>query len=223
MTFPFPTPGRNYGSVFSGWSLRGFTGGTQSSGTVTYTLSSAGAVAGDLCVCYHVVAATSGTCTLTVPVGFTSDLSNTSATNFRVLISHKVLDAADISGGTIVATNSGGVSPTGRGAILVFQPNATLASTTASGGQTQQTTGNPTLQTITAPAAASIVLGFAAGFGGAPTLSGTLNTNGVSINAPDTIVRATFEIQNSSFTSRTYDMNDTGTNNILSTLKIAGA
>ena len=223
MTFPFPSPGRNTGGVqpFSSWTFRGSTTGSQSSGTITFVPSSASAVAGDLCVVFHGVGAT-GTVTLSAPSGFTQVIYNTIFTNHRGSISYKILDASDISTNFVVATSSGGTGPVGRGLLLCFAPNSAPSAVVPASQQSQQTAGDPTSQTITIPTNPSIMLGWGFGFSGNPPMTGTLVTNGTTLNAPDAIGQVVYEIQNSSFSSRTIDCNDTGASTILASLRFTG-
>lgn len=209
-------------AVFSTWTLRGSTVGSVSGGTLTFTLSSASAHAGDLCVCFNLAVASPGPITITAPSGFTQDLYNTTATTIRAMVAHRILTSGDISGGTVsFAATGSGVGA--RGLMLVFSPDVALVSATASGAQSQETTGTPTTQTIAAPTLPAVLLGFGLSDSSTPTLSGTLPSSGTTVNCTDMFGKVSYQIQNSSFASKTIGCNDTGAHTILGSLIIQGA
>lgn len=80
-------------------------------------------------------------------------------------------------------------------------------------------TGDPTAMTIpvTGAVAGKPLILFGAAWAGAgnPTVSGTLQSGGVALTSPAAAYKSSFQIQNSSPASRTWDMNDVSEDNAL--------
>lgn len=136
--------------------------------------------------------------------------------SFRSRISYRILTAA-LAGTSVTGMVSGGA--TAAKVMLVFRPNVAASTLTLGDPATGATSGNPASQTLTSGSGAAplVALGFAASYNNSPTFSTASPAFGGEV-ASGTVTRAGYKIYNSSPSNHTVDMNDLGTNNVLSTL-----
>lgn len=149
---------------------------------------------------------------LVVPTGFTQIFTNTVVGGFaalRATASYKILNASDISTGTISGMSPGTV----RKQLRIIRPSATVSSVIVSTPVTEATGGDPVAQTISMNGLTTPVIGFAWGAttGGTATITST--PAGVMTVTNNTGLQTISDIiYNSSPINIIVDMNDPGTN-----------
>lgn len=217
MTFPFPFICPGSGATFT------FVAASNSN-TTTCSLP-AGSASGDLCFFFDSpVSLTTTVPTLVVPAGWTqiSDVSATGSTNVaRATISYKILNATDISGGSV--TGMAGISGGSARKIMgTFRPSKTITNVSVIGLSAQGTSAAPSAQTMTPSPAPLLALASARG-AAALTLSGTMTSSGTAMSSSSTAQAAYYELQNAAAASRTISMTDTGAYNTLQSFFIRGS
>lgn len=172
----------------------------------------AGAAVGDLAILLD-WASEGGTPTDVVPTNFTG-IGQASNANARVRASYKVLVGGD-PGATITGMNATGNEPK---VMFVFRPNATINTVTLSTVNAQQTTANPTLQTVSASGQPTplVVIGGAGCTSGAPVFSTASPAFDATVVNSDDHLRGGYKVYNSSPADHSIDMNDLGNNGLIS-------
>lgn len=185
----------------------------------------AGSAAGDLGILLDGPTSGAGSSTPTgvTPSGFSlaADVGAAPDTAARMRISYKVLDAADITAGSVSGMTGATVS---HKTFITLRPNAPISSVTAGGVNGEVTAGNPVSQTIGASGGVGplVLLGHISNFSADASPTGTLVTSGTHIVAVTTNRRKTYyEIQNSSPADRTFDMGDVGALNAIQSCYLA--
>lgn len=182
--------------------------GTNTSSSANTNLPS-GAEAGDLCYFFDSSSDTTASFNKSGD-GWTSITSETNNNHWQALW-YKVLTASDITQGYVTGYNGGTMAK----GLAVFAPvGGKIASISVNGLQIESTANNPSQQTVDptgGEGTTRIVMGWA-GSNNTNSPSGTLVTNGVLIGAFSNR-KSYFEIQqDGSFSSRTFDMADSGSN-----------
>lgn len=176
-----------------------------------------GSAVGDLCILFDAGANSGSIPGTVVPSGWTQAVNTAGANDLRAIISYRVLTAADITAGSVTGMNA---SASDRKGIVSLRPDFPILSVTVSTPVAQQTSGDPTQQTIaaaSAPQSPVVLCGQGRGAAGLTSATGTLVTNGTSVGAGTGQV-AHFEIQNTTRADRTYDIGDNGSQNVLQSL-----
>ena len=174
---------------------------------------------GDFAVLFDFAGGSSAPSDVT-PSGWTSNANLagliSGGLSWRSRISYRILTAA-LAGTSVTGMASGG--STAAKVMLVFRPNVAASTLTLGDPATGATSGNPASQTLTSGSGAAplVALGFAAAYNNSPTFSTASPAFGGEV-ASGTVTRAGYKIYNSSPSNHTVDMNDLGTNNVLSTL-----
>jgi len=175
--------------------------GDSATGTTSATIPVAQRVSGYICVCLAGGASTPGT-----PTGFTSLASNSGGAN-GARLSYKVLDGTE----TTISPSSASYT-----VLAIFQPSSAPSVSTGAAFNSQGTSGDPSSQSVPASGygTPSIVLGAACsnnavtGFSTAsPAFAGEIDGDRVRLG---------YKIYNSGPADHSIDMNDFGTNVLMS-------
>lgn len=216
-TFPTPT-------YCPGGKVRNFTlvGAIETTGT-TVTVP-AGVKAKDVAVLFQYGRAISGTPpALVTPSPLVSVDTRTVTFTSGSTVSDRLAAAIGLLTGAEAGQDLTGFS--GSKVLLIFRPIGGLTGVVAQSIAGQLTTGNPTLQTITASAYPGpvIVVGFSrpGGAGFTPQPTGTLVTNGTMIGSNTGAWGAVwFEVQAGATVDRTFDVGDSADPNALQSFVI---
>ncbi|QJP14666.1 hypothetical protein G3545_14050 [Starkeya sp. ORNL1] len=135
----------------------------------------------------------------------------------RVIFQAKIADGSENEVGSVVISSQSGH----HSLMQIFRGDFPAVGFTLFDGNQTPSTGDPSAQTIDVTGAIfgkpALLAGIALGTTGAPTISGTLASGGVAFTAPASIYKSSYQIQNGSKASRTWDMNDAGFNTLWST------
>lgn len=154
---------------------------------------------------------TFGAQTAIFPAGFTTivNASTGAGTEPRSIVSSRVLDGSE--SGTI--TGMTGLS-SGK-LLLIFRGNIPITSVTPSTWNSEATSGNPSSQVVSAPTTPGVVFGFAFAGSSFSTASPAFDaTQAFAGSGSDAI--GGYKIYNSSPAAHTIDMNDFGSNILIS-------
>lgn len=183
-----------------GISLTFLASAVSSSGSITIP---AAAQAGDWAILFD-AAGDTGTVPTAVPSGWTS-LANTAASVVRMITSYRKL-----TGGGSVTGMSGAVQQ--RKIMLVFRPSTSIVTNVASTWNAEVTTGEPTLQTVSASGVAAplIVFAFAAAdISSAPVFTTeTPSMTNLTRTGSNFSTRVGYTIYNSSPSNQSIDIAD---------------
>lgn len=205
--------------------LPGFRGSPQAPVGLSFVSSSnanttsislpAGTATGDICVFFDSAVGNS-TPSAVIPSGWTIISNIGVANNGAVIVSticYKVLNSSDVSSGAVTGMNASGSR---RKVIITLRASRNFNNIEIGGLSDQAAVGTPTTQTITTPISANSLCFFGMARGAAAVSdNGTLATSGTNVTTTSTAQVVVYEIQQPSFTSRTYGMSDTGEYNTL--------
>jgi hypothetical protein len=215
MTFPFPV----FCPTVGGPTTLTFVASRAADAT-TIQLPT-GTLAGDLVVLWDNARQNSlGTPNAVTPSGFTS-VVNHALSPARSMVSWKVMTSVDILAGSVTGMSG---SNSSNKCIAAFRADRPITSVTASTPNGEATSGNPSPQTVAASGGTAplIVLGNARGEANV-VLSGTLVSGGTAVNGSNNTARGYFQIQNSSPSDLSFDMNDSGAFNIMQSFYLSVA
>ena len=178
---------------------------TSTGGTITVPATAA---EGDFCMLMQVARNFSNTIPAAVtPAGYTTDREAAGMTSggenpIRVMLSRRVLGSGE-AGASITGMNGGGNGKV----VLVFRPSRPIVGVSLVGGgaESTSTSVNPSTQTISVSGQAPPTLLFAQASnpGEAPTLGGSLASDGTSLNGGDASQRCAYLIQNTTPADKT--------------------
>lgn len=162
--------------------------------------------AGDLLVLLDFVTGF-GEPTTVVPTGFTSIVNTTDATSTKQIASYKIADGSEAS-----ATLTGMTGLAIAKVLVTFRGNAAIATIAASTPNAEITTGNPTVQSVTASAGTAplIVFGCYGATGAIDPRTFTPDKDGETTSA--TLLYLAWRIDNRAGEDTSIDMDDEGTN-----------
>lgn len=149
--------------------------------------------------------------TYVLPSGFTQILNTAVVGTFaalRAVGSYKILNASDISTGTITGMSPG----TARKQLRIIRPSSTVTTITVSTPTSQSTAGDPAAQTISMAAVTPPVIGFAWGATTGGTVSVTSTPSVLSVTQNTGFQAIGNVVYNNSPQNITVDMNDPGEN-----------
>lgn len=150
-----------------------------------------------------------------VPSGFTQLQTSAFSAFYRTTLSYKVFNGSE-SGSAITGMNG---NHSNAKILIVFRPNAPIASVGTSTFLQETTTGNPSPQLIAAAGQGSPLIRLATCVNGAGTsspnfTSGTFDST-ITKAGSDSSIRAGYAIQNVSPSNDTVDSGDSGAGNCL--------
>ena len=201
--------------------------GSGAGGALTFTLDSsatsasstitipASAQQGDWAVLFDAASVDTGSIGAVTPSGWTNLASSLieGTDSLRLMTSHRILGASP--GGTTI---TGMDESKDAKILLIFRPSTSIISTVASSWNAQATTGDPTLQTVSASGVTTPLIVVAAGAGPSipafatetPAMTNLSKSGGSTLG-----MRIGYTIYNSSPSDQSIDIADGGYGNVL--------